>query len=413
MLHYTAPPVVGGVEGVIEAHARVFLEAGYPVTVVAGQGDAGALPVGTEMVEIPEMNSQHPEIAAMSTALEKGKLPQNFTVLKQNLRRKLNMVLDGFDTVIVHNVFTKHFNLPLTAALWDLLDEGAIANCIAWHHDFTWTSRRSRWKVHEGYPWDLLRTFRSDVINVTVSEERREELRELYQCPREEIRVIYNGVDPKGMYGLGSAGWDLCQRLGLLAADLILLMPVRVTRAKNIEFALEVAAALAASGLRLKLVLTGPPDPHDDKSMAYFRELQARRDELGLSEVMHFVYESGLNSAERYVIDLNVVADLYRLADVLFMPSHQEGFGMPVLEAGLLGLPVAASTAVPAAVEIGGNDIFVFDLDQPAADLAEELALWAEDDARLSLARRTRQRYTWHAIFHNEIEPLLTLQPAE
>ncbi len=73
------------------------------------------------------------------------------------------------------------------------------------------------------------------------------------------------------MFGLTSSGWELTQRLDLLAADLIMLMPVRVTRAKNIEFALEVVAALKAEGLKVKLVLTGPPDPHDEKSMAYFQ----------------------------------------------------------------------------------------------------------------------------------------------
>ena len=39
ILHYSAPPVVGGVEAVISAHAEVFQRNGYPVTVVAGRGD--------------------------------------------------------------------------------------------------------------------------------------------------------------------------------------------------------------------------------------------------------------------------------------------------------------------------------------------------------------------------------------
>jgi glycosyltransferase involved in cell wall biosynthesis len=89
------------------------------------------------------------------------------------------------------------------------------------------------------------------------------------------------------------------------------------------------------------------------------------------------------------------------------MPSHQEGFGMPVLEAGLLGMPVVASAAVPAAEEIGGEDILRFELDQPPQQLAQQLLAWAEADQRLRLARRTRQNFTWQAIFHAGIEPLL------
>ena len=38
LLHYTAPPVVGGVEQVLGQHARLLAEAGHAVRVVAGRG---------------------------------------------------------------------------------------------------------------------------------------------------------------------------------------------------------------------------------------------------------------------------------------------------------------------------------------------------------------------------------------
>ena len=407
ILHYTAPPVVGGVEAVMDAHARVFLQMGYPVSIIAGQGSLDTLPPGCELDLIPELDSQHSDILAASKMLEKGQVPEDFAALVERLRNSLAARVSKIDNLIVHNVFTKHFNLPLTAAIFDLLDAGTIKNCIAWHHDFTWASPRSRSKVHPGYPWDLLRTYRPDVIHVTISQQRHQELAALYGCPEESIRIIYNGVEPAEILGLTTEGWQLTQRLKLLTADIIMLMPVRVTRVKNIEYALEVVAALKAEGAEVKLVLTGPPDPHDDKSMSYFRWLQRLRDDLGLHEEMHFVFESGSDAEKPYVIALDIVADLYRVADLLFMPSLQEGFGMPVMEAGLLGLPVVASDTVPAAEEIGGEDVFRFSLDQRPEELAKRLLTWATDDPRLRLARRVRQSFTWEAIFRREIEPLL------
>jgi glycosyltransferase involved in cell wall biosynthesis len=407
ILHYSAPPVAGGVESVMDAHARVFLQMGYPVTIIAGRGSADALPPGTGLEIIPTLDTQHPQILAAGTILEQGRLPGDFMALTKQITESLAPLVSQFDNLIVHNIFTKHFNLPLTAAIFNLLDAGAIQNCIAWHHDFTWTSPRSRSKVHPGYPWDLLRTNRSDVIHVTISQNRKKELASLYQCPPEKIRVIYNGVDAKEMFGLTPFGWDLTQRLDLLAADLIMLMPVRVTKVKNIEFALEVVAGLKDKGLKVKLLLTGPPDPHDEKSMTYFHALQKLRDDLGLNSEMHFVFESGPDPDQPLHIGLDVVAGLYRVADLLFMPSHQEGFGMPVLEAGLLGMPVVASKTVPAAEEIGGEDVLRFGLDQSPQLLAQQLLAWAEGDKRLRLARRTRQNFTWQAIFHADIEPLL------
>ena len=391
----------------MDAHARIFLEKGYPVTIIAGQGSADSLPSGCEFILIPELDSQHPDILAAAAILEQGEVPPDFDVLTQRLSAELGPLLPRFDNLIVHNVFTKEFNLPLTAALWMLLDDGAINNCIAWHHDFTWTSLRSGWKVHEGYPWDLLRTYRPDMIQVTISQGRKQELIGLYNCPEEAVQVIVNGVDATQVFGLTGEGDALVDRLDLLDADLILLMPVRVTKNKNVEYALEVVAALKGEGIKVKLVLTGPPDPHDDKSMDYFRGLQERRDRLGLQEEMHFVFESGPDIVEPYQIPLEVVYDLYRVADLMFMPSYQEGFGMPILEAGLLGLPVVASDTVPAAQEIGAEDVMLFSLDRPPADLARELIRRANADKRLGLARRTRQNFTWEAIFGKRIAPLL------
>jgi glycosyltransferase involved in cell wall biosynthesis len=406
ILHYSAPPVVGGVEAVMQAHCRVFVQAGYPVTVIAGWGEPEALPEGARFIRIPEMDSQFEQVTEIGERLEEGEVPAAFDEMASQLANLLAPILGDFDHVIVHNVFTKHFNLPLTAALFHLLEAGTIHHCMAWCHDFTWTSPHSRPKVHPGYPWDLLRTRREDVVYVVVSKRRQKALAELFGCAEEQIRVIYNGVDPQNLLGLSPEGNDLITRLALLEQDLVLLMPVRVTQAKNIEYALRVVAALKESGSRVKLILTGPPDPHDAKSMAYFRDLQTLRAELGIEEEMRFVFESGPSPGEPYTIGERVVGDLFRVSDLMFMPSHREGFGMPVLEAGLVGIPVI-TTDVPAAREIGGDDLIVFSLDREPADLAAQILAWAEKSQAHRLRRRVRQDYSWRAIFECDIEPLL------
>src|SRR5215470_14167417 len=63
LLHYTAAPVTGGVESVLSAHAHLLREAGHDVRVIAGRGDA-------ELV--PEVDSRHPEVEAVSRRLGRG-----------------------------------------------------------------------------------------------------------------------------------------------------------------------------------------------------------------------------------------------------------------------------------------------------------------------------------------------------
>jgi glycosyltransferase involved in cell wall biosynthesis len=407
ILHYTAPPVVGGVEAVIQAHVQTFIQAGYPVTVIAGRGEEAALPSGAGFVRIPEMDSQHPQVARLSLQLEQGEVPPAFDDMVNQLIGGLTPTLSRFDNVIIHNVFTKHFNLPLTAALYYLLDAERLHGCIAWCHDFTWTSPRSRSKVHPGYPWDLLRTYRQDVTYVVVSQRRQRALAALLGCPLEQIRVIYNGVSPEVLLGLSVEGYALVTRLGLLESDLVLLMPVRITQAKNIEYALQVVAALKELGYRPKLIVTGPPDPHEADSMAYFQGLQALRKQLGLEREMRFVFESGPEPTQPFIIDERVVGDLFRVSDVMFMPSHREGFGLPVLEAGLAGVPVVCTHNVPAAEEIGGGEVILFDANQDPALVAGQILAWVEGSPAHRLRRRVRQYYTWHTIFHRDIKPLL------
>ena len=406
ILHYSAPPIVGGVEAVIKAHQNEFIHAGYSCTVIAGRGNIADLPLNAKFIEIPEIDSQHPEIVMVSRELEAGRVPENFIRLETQLANLLEPVLREFDYLFIHNVFTKHFNLPLTGALHRLLDEGVVRNGIAWSHDLTWTSPSSRSKVHPGYPWDLLRTKRDDCVYVAVSKERQQTLAGLFECPIDEIKLVYNGVDPYQLLGLTEQGMKLVNRLGLMKSDLNLLMPVRVTQAKNIEFALKVVAELKMMGLKPKLVLTGPPDPHDAKSMNYFQSLRDLREKFGVRDEMSFVFEVGPEIGQPFFINEQVVGDLYRVSDVMFMPSHREGFGMPVLEAGLIGVPVI-SREVPAAQEIADKEAVIFHPDDSAEKIATSIVKMLDESETARLRNRVRRHFTWKAIFENCIQPLM------
>jgi glycosyltransferase involved in cell wall biosynthesis len=407
ILHYSAPPVVGGVEAVISAHAEVFQRNGYPVTVVAGRGDPSALPAGAGWIRIPEMDSQHPEILKMSAELDAGRVPDGFQDLVSQLAATLSRELRPFHNVIVHNIFSKHFNLPLTAALARLLENGQLRNPIAWCHDFTWSSPHSRDAVHPGYPWELLRKRLTGLTYVVVSEKRCAELAEISNQPTAGVHVIYNGVNFAELLGLSSEGADLIERLGMRQSDLNLLMPVRITQAKNIEYALQLTHDLKLLELQPRLVVTGPPDPHDPQNMAYYDQLRMQRKEMNIREEARFVYESGLDPSQPYLISQAVVYDLLRASDLMLMPSHREGFGMPIVEAGLAGVPVVTRSTVPAAYEIAQDSLALDLQDKAAHQAAKAIAGLAKTDRTLRLRRKVRQQLTWQTIFYRQIEPLL------
>lgn len=406
-LHYSAPPVVGGVESVMLAHLRLFVETGYSTSILAGRGDHAAIPAETSLVLIPELDSGHPAIMELSQTLEQGDVPPAFAEMVTRLENRLALFLGSIGLLIVHNVFTKHFNLPLTAALFHLLDQGRIRRCVAWCHDATWASPTSRSKVFPGYPWDLLRTYRSDLLYVTVSHERQRELAEVFGCEPEHIRVVYNGVDADDLLDLSTNGRQLIDRLNMWESDLNLIMPVRITKAKNIELGLKVTASLKQKGINPRLVVTGPPDPHDPASMEYFDALLRLRKKLDVVNEARFVYESSSAINQPLIVDMSTVSELLRFSDALFLPSHREGFGMPVLEAGLLGISVFAADTIPSALEIGKENVMLFSTGSNADEVADLIFRCMEESLVHRLRRRVRQTLTWKNIFEQQIIPLL------
>jgi glycosyltransferase involved in cell wall biosynthesis len=190
-------------------------------------------------------------------------------------------------------------------------------------------------------------------------------------------------------------------------SDINLIMPVRVTKAKNIEFGLEVTAALKQKGILPKLVVTGPPDPHDAASMNYFESLLALRKELDVVDEARFVYESNTILSEPLIVDMNTVSELFRVSDALFMPSHREGFGMPVLEAGLLGMPIFAATNIPSVAELGNESVILFSPESNAHFIGDLVfkRMWEHKVGQFR--RRVRQTLTWPRIFEEQIIPLL------
>src|SRR5829696_975517 len=134
LLHYASAPVVGGVEGIMAAHARLLTAHGVPVLTFAGRGGAGTPQQPGRIV--PELDSVHPEILAVQALMATGEVPLAFLEWRDRLEAILAELLAGVGVCFVHNVFTMTKNLPLTAALCALAERGSgPARFVAWTHD--------------------------------------------------------------------------------------------------------------------------------------------------------------------------------------------------------------------------------------------------------------------------------------
>ncbi len=404
LLHYTGPPTIGGVERTLAIHARLLADAGHQPVLVVGRGQSfdDRVPVW----RVPAMDSRAPRVLRLRAALEQGLIPEEFHALRQRLADLLAPRLAQLEVVIVHNALTLHRNLPLTAALWDLHQASRLPRLIGWHHDLAWDRPQDRALLYEGYPWDLLRRPWPDATHVAVSAAQQRRLASLYDIPLDEIRVVPPGVDPADFSRWTDRTRAIVERCRLLEADAVLLLPARITRRKNIEFALHVLAALRQqTGLDFRLTVTGPPGPHTPANQAYLHRLLDLCTELGLEEAAHFLYR--LDPRRPFEVDDAALSDLFRLADALFMPSLAEGFGIPLLEAGLARLPIFC-TDLPPFAESAHDLATYFSPQADPSQVADLIAAQLLPDRAYRMRRRAQRDYSWQCIVQTKLLSLLS-----
>jgi mannosylglucosylglycerate synthase len=399
LLHYSAPPVVGGVESVMASHARLLVASGHQVTILVGRGEAfdPLIPVHVH----PLLDSRNAEVLAVKAELDQGRCTESFLLLRDRIQVELVGEVAGADILIAHNVASLNKNLALTAALNSFYTQPGFPRLILWRHDLACSTQRYRGELHDGYPWQLLCQEWPGATEVVVSETRRRELTNLIHIPESQIKLVPNGVDLYSFYKLSPRTIELVEKLNLLEADPLFLLPARLTPRKNIELALKILGALRQQMTNARLLITGPEGPHNPANAAYRMKLDQIRDKLGLQKAAHFLAEitTGFLPDE-------VISDFYKLADALLFPSLEEGFGIPLIEAGVSNIPVFCAD-IPVLRELGGDDVSYIDPKGDPGSIASQIHARLQSEMTNRWSRRARHGYTWSSIDRLYLEPLI------
>jgi glycosyltransferase involved in cell wall biosynthesis len=398
LLHYSYLPVIAGVELVMADHARLFAKAGHEVTVLADRPGAGA-GGGIEVIGIPELNPRSLQMEAAQRALAGGAAGPVFEQAVTDLMIRLRPLLARQQVVMLHNVATMHFHLPLTAALWRLAEELTAVRFICWIHDLAACNPDYTPLPLDRFPWDLLAKVQPRYTYVAVSELRREQFLTLTGAPRNTCIGVPNGIAATALLDLPPQTAALERQAGLLPRDVVLLQPARLLRRKNIEFTLRVVAAIHATGRSCAALITAPPEIHHDGSGDYAREVRDLHGALSLERDVFFLHDRGAWSSVE-------VRGLYQVADALFFPSRQEGFGIPLLEAAVHRLPVFCSDlAVFRDLPMEGAT--TFHLDSDPTEVAAMIIQTLESNPAYRARKRTVRDFSWRAIYRNVLSRLL------
>ncbi|MBL7116106.1 MAG: glycosyltransferase family 4 protein [Kiritimatiellae bacterium] len=399
ILHYSAPPVVGGVEFIIEAHAKLLAEFGIETKLIVGEGGEKISGVGLDL--IPEISSDGGPLRESVLDLRLGKVPSAFKSDVKKVEKKLLAALKDVNVCIMHNVLTMHFNLILTAALANIMEKRKSIHFIGWTHDSTYTDPNYEAHQRDVYPWNLLKQMLPGCDYCVISQQRRRELQKVFGVPAAQLPVIPDGLHVRNLLGMTKRVSKLYMTEELGLKDYVALTPTRIVRRKNLEEGLTIVAALKKFGKSVCWMITGAPDPHNEDSLAYFDELLALRKKLRLEKNVIFLCKK----FNRRISDDDLRA-LYAVSNTLLFPSEREGFGIPVLEAGIMGLLVVISD-IPALRELGGMETVYIYPDERAEDVACRMVRAFDRSPQLVFKRKIISTYSWEALFTNKILPAI------
>lgn len=222
---------------------------------------------------------------------------------------------------------------------------------------------------------------------ITISQAAADDIVRRLGVPRERIDVVPLGPGTKARVAPTQPGM-LRERFALGTGAIVLAVSAKKPH-KNLLRLIEAMRLVVQREPTATLVLPGRPTEHE-------QELRVLAAKLGLAA--NVVFPPYIDSAD--------LEGLYAAAACLVLPSLNEGFGLPILEAMRRGVPVACSnvTAMP---EVAGDAARYFDPLRPD-DIAEAVLDLIGDRALaaqlIAAGRRRAQSFSWEATAELTLE---------
>lgn len=177
---------------------------------------------------------------------------------------------------------------------------------------------------------------------VTVSEHSRQGLAQQFQLPAERIRVVLEAPS-QAFYPKPEA--RLPERLP--EGRRFLTYVGGFAPLKNVPSLIDAFARLIDEHPDLDLVLVG--ERRNESFYSQVRAIERQIESMNLGARVHFT--GFLPDAQ--------VADLLNLSLALVLPSWNEGFGLPAVEAAACGCPVVATRSSPLPELLGEGGVYI------------------------------------------------------
>lgn len=329
---------VFGTDGVsleIGKWTSVLEHLGYDCFFVCGKSDRA----DSCSYVIDEADYLHPSIEAINkeafgTYKRSRHLSQKIREIANRIKDQIYDAIEQFslDLIIAENSLTIPLNIPLGAALLEILIETGIP-CIAHHHDFSWERERFLINSVDDYLDAVFPPEVANIDHVVINSLAGAEFGRRTGLSYHVIPNVMDFAHPPGKPGEYIK--DFRETIGIADNEFLILQPTRVVARKGIEHTIELIHRLDDS--RCKLVIT-----HDgeDEGDAYPKRIRQYADMLGVEIVFADQHVSFRRGTDAGGCKQFSIWDVYPHADLVAYPSTYEGFGNAFLEAVYYRKPI-------------------------------------------------------------------------
>ena len=247
------------------------------------------------------------------------------------IRTSLDVVLEGIDVVITHDLISQPTTLWINMAARDYARAHSNVTWLNWVHSATtspvWRQRDKRLaSVQMHFPYSKT-VFPNDYAVPVVAKH--------FRCSMDDVAVVPHPTDVCSYLGFQEVTKRLVQEKDLLSADAILVYPVRLDDGKQVEHVIHTAAAIKRLGRSVRVVCC---DFHSTlgRKVVYREELKVLAIDQGLNSA-EMTFTSEFDKSLELQCPRAMVRDLMLLCNVFVMPSRSETYSLVAQEAGLCG----------------------------------------------------------------------------
>jgi len=241
---------------------------------------------------------------------------------------------------------------------------------------------------------------------------------EMYGGTLDDVRTVYNPMDPRSFFNLHPLSEKLIERYNLLAADVINVYPLSSTRfdGKQPKVVIDIMAKIKKQGRSVRAIFCNA-------------HANAEEEKKAIEDLIHYAIGQGLNRQEIIFTSLegeeyeegvpkDVVRDMFQLSNVFIFPTLSENCPLILLEAALTKNLLVLNESFPPLRDFVGKDALYFkfgslrenvnydDKEKFFSDVAMIIIGELERNKVMSSFKQLKQRFNLDYIFKHQLEPL-------